>query len=181
MTPISDQQILHESLSAILSQGATMLEWISDEDYARDVPVAGASIGGHYRHVLEHIEPLVCSVSAVIDYDARRRDPWIEKNREGAVQRTLELSEACGGLQEEALDLPVRVRHKVDYGSMREPSADSTLRREFLFGISHAVHHFAMIAIMARIMEIPVPEGFGLAPATAKHRKTLEKTEVGAK
>lgn len=37
--------------------------------------------------------------------------------------------------------------------------------------LSHAVHHYALIAVIGRRRDRPVDEDFGVAPSTLKHRR----------
>ena len=50
----------------------------------------------------------------------------------------------------------------------------SSLGRELVYAIAHAIHHYALISIMARLMEARLPENFGVAPSTVTHQ-----TKVG--
>jgi hypothetical protein len=38
-----------------------------------------------------------------------------------------------------------------------------------MYAVAHAVHHYALIGVMAGIMEVKLPVGFGVAPSTLKH------------
>ncbi len=167
----TDPELIHEAMAGILRQGIELLEALDDDEYVRPVGIAfDSTIGGHYRHCLEHVEPLVVGAASVIDYDARQRDPAVETNRRRALCRTEDLLRDCLAMDPDTLFLPVRARYKVSYESPKEPAADSTLGREFMFAVSHAVHHFALVAIMARLQGIRLPENLGMAPSTAKYR-----------
>ena len=50
-------------------------------------------------------------------------------------------------------------------------SVSSTLGREIMFAVSHAIHHHALIAMLCGIRAIPVPEDFGVAPSTIAYQK----------
>jgi hypothetical protein len=39
-----------------------------------------------------------------------------------------------------------------------------------MFAISHAIHHFALIKVMARWIDVSLPDDFGMAPSTAVNR-----------
>jgi uncharacterized damage-inducible protein DinB len=68
------------------------------------------------------------------------------------------------------LDMAIRVRH--DYEAEREEDwAGSTLGRELHFLFSHTVHHYALIAAQLRQIGLPIPEGFGISPATLRFRQ----------
>src|SRR5215467_12536857 len=57
----------------VLSQGLTLLFELGDATYSRTAGAPfHASIGGHYRHVLEHFESLIKGLHAgEINYDPR--------------------------------------------------------------------------------------------------------------
>ena len=156
----------------LLEQGVELLEQISDEAYTRRLSVAGdASIGGHYRHCLDHFDCLLSSLAGgYVDFDQRRRDPDLECKREKAVEASRWLGEKLGELSSESLMKTIRVRCKVHYREDRAQEVDSTIAREIMYCVAHGVHHFALIAIMARVIDIPLPSEFGVAPSTLQHR-----------
>src|SRR5262245_29994906 len=61
---------------AILAQGEDFLRALPVQTYTRRVPLAfNASIGGHYRHCLDHFTSLLRALDAdLVDYDHRERD-----------------------------------------------------------------------------------------------------------
>ena len=73
------------------------------------------------------------------------------------------------------LRCPIRVRSKVSYAIDEPPSAISTVGREMMFCIVHAIHHYALIAVMCGILEVSVPAGFGVAPSTLKYHAEQPK------
>ena len=46
----------------------------------------------------------------------------------------------------------------------------SSIGRELGFLLSHTIHHCALIAVMMRLRGLATPPGFGVAPATMRHR-----------
>src|SRR5438045_5623196 len=88
-------QVLIESVIETLQQGETLLTEISDETYTQKVPIAfNASIGGHYRHCLDHFRSLLDSAMAGdLNYDHRERGTLIESDRFAALNATRELRE----------------------------------------------------------------------------------------
>ncbi len=167
----SDAESIRDAIAGILQQGIDFLESLEDAAYTRRVPEAfDSTIGGHYRHCLEHFEPLVEGLSAVVDYDARKRDPSLENNRGEALRRTRELLAACLAFPIESLEIPIWVRCKVSYDAAHDPHAGSTVAREGMFPISHAIHHFALIKVIAGLINISLPDDFGMAPSAAAFR-----------
>ncbi len=167
----ADTESIRNAMAGILQQGIDFLASLDDAAYNQRVPeVFNSTIGGHYRHCLEHFEPLVEGLSAVVDYDARKRDPLVENNRTEALRRTRDLLSASLSIPIESLEIPVRVRYKIATGPGRDPLTGSTLGREGMFAISHAIHHFALIKVMAGLIGVALPDDFGMAPSTAAFR-----------
>ena len=40
-----------------------------------------------------------------------------------------------------------------------------------VYSIAHAIHHYALISVMARLMEVKLPMNFGVAPSTVAHNE----------
>ncbi len=176
--------LLTLSLDETLAQGELLLASVSNEQYGQKVPVAfNASIGEHYRHALEHVILLIAqhpessTYTPVLDYDLRPRDPRIQTDRSFAMSRTQELRADLKAWTHETLFHPITLKGKTSYDPAA-PSVEiaSNLSREVMFVISHSVHHYALIGLMCGLLEIPLPEGFGVAPSTLKHQSTAAKT-----
>lgn len=157
----------------ILQQGEGLLSSLSPADYSRRLPVAfNACIGGHYRHCLDHFTSLLRSIdSDLVDYDHRDRDPRIESQPEFARSLTKEIRIELQRRLLESLECPVRVRCEISYAHGNSPEMNSTFGRELAYCITHAIHHFALISVMARLMEIPLHATFGVAPSTVAHQR----------
>jgi DinB family len=151
---------------AILMQGEDMLRTLSVEAYTQRVPVAfNACIGGHYRHCLDHFTSLLQSFEAEeVDYDHRDRDTRIESQPDFALQLTQRLRAQLERLPPSSLTGAVRARCEVSYADGNPPVTGSTFGREMVYAIAHAVHHYALICVMARLMDAKLPEHFGVAP-----------------
>jgi hypothetical protein len=54
-------------------------------------------------------------------------------------------------------------------------SIGSTVGRELMYAVAHAIHHYALIAVMCGMLEVPVPAGFGVAPSTLKYHAEQPK------
>ena len=135
---------------------------------AGDVTVLGTSIGGHVRHLLDHYDCVLDSVSSgSIDYACRSRDSRTETDGRFAVSRCEQLAERLRGLAL-ASATPLAVRHEPGDPSL--PANESSLGRELEFLHSHTAHHFALIAILLLRQGLPVPADFGLARSTVRHR-----------
>ena len=168
-----DSQRIAEAAVSILEQGEMLLRALSAENYTRRVSLAfNACIGGHYRHCLDHFTSLLRGLDAdVVDYDHRERDLRIESQPEFALQLTREMRTRLETLPIGSLDAPVQARCEVSYSHGNSPLTGSTIGRELVYCIAHAIHHYALISIMARLLELQLPEHFGVAPSTVSHQK----------
>jgi uncharacterized damage-inducible protein DinB len=155
-----------------LRQGEVLLGEISDQAYTAKVPVAfNASIGGHYRHCLDHFRSLLdAAPGGDLDYDHRKRGTLVENDRFAALNATLELREAYERLDAGLLPRQLAVVCKTSYGADGSQTSPSTVGREIMYAVAHAVHHYALIGVMAGIMGLELPAGFGVAPSTLKHQ-----------
>src|SRR6266478_9076544 len=178
----SDNRVLIESVIETLQQGETLLTDISDETYTRRVPMAfNASIGGHYRHCLDHFRSLLDSaMDGDLNYDHRERGTLIEKDRYAALNATRELIEGYERLDPAFLLRPLAVTCKTSYATSGSQVSPSTVGREIMYSVAHAVHHYALIGVMGGIMGLPMPPGFGVAPSTLKHQVETAKTSAQA-
>ena len=161
----------------ILQQGEDLLSSLSVEDYSRRLPVVfNACVGGHYRHCLDHFTSLLRSIGTdLVDYDHRDRDPRIESQPDFARALTEEIRTELQLRPLESLECPVRVRCEVSYTPGDSPEMNSTFGRELAYCIAHAIHHFALISVIARLMQIPLPPTFGVAPSTVAHQRAPQK------
>lgn len=163
---------LIQSVLEALAKGESLLIEIGDEDYTRKVAVAfNASIGGHYRHCLDHFRSLLDSaVQGDLNYDHRVRGTLIEHDRFAALNATRELREAYERLDPGLLSRPLNVTSKTSYATNGSQSSPSTVGREIMYSVAHAVHHYALIGVMCGVMDLKMPGGFGVAPSTLKHQ-----------
>ena len=178
----TDTRRILEPAIPILIQGEDLLRSLSAESYTHRVPLAfNGSIGGHYRHCLDHFASLLRGLDAdEVDYDHRERNPQIESEPEFALAVTLHIREQIEQLAPAMLNTPVHARCEVSYAHGNSPVTGSTLGREMVYAIAHAIHHYALISVMARLMEVSLPEHFGVAPSTVAHQKTTTTASASA-
>src|SRR6266853_243737 len=177
LTSPSDSRVLIESVLEVLQQGETLLTEISDETYTRKVPIAfNASIGGHYRHCLDHFRSLLdAAMEGDLNYDHRERGTLIENDRFAALNATRELQERYERLDPIFLMRPLAVTSKTSYATTCSQIAPSTIGREIMYSVAHDVHHYALIGVLGGIMGLKMPTGFGVAPSTLKHQAEAAK------
>lgn len=170
---LADARRILDAARAILAQGEDLLRALSAEAYIRRVPLAfNGCIGGHYRHCLDHFTSLLRGLDAdEVDYDHRERDARIESKPDFALALTRQMRARLEALPPGALDAPMKARCEVSYAHGDSPVTGSTFGREMVYAIAHAIHHYALISIMARLMEVSLPEHFGVAPSTVAQQK----------
>lgn len=156
--------------AAALRQCADFIQRLSDAAYTRpSSAIAGSTIGQHVRHALDHFAAAAHALDgAVIAYDHRERDTPIERDRAAAVARMRELQASVVQVDPAAGASAVRVRVMLS-GDGEEATLSSTMARELAFAAHHAIHHYAMIASIAREHGVEPPQGFGRAPSTIRH------------
>ena len=173
----TEERALIQAVIETLQQGETLLTEISDENYSCQVPVAfNAAIGGHYRHCLDHFRALLESATTGdLNYDRRERGTLVENDRFAALNATRELREAYDKLDPVVIPRVLRVTCKTSYSTSDSQVSPSTVGREIMYVVAHAVHHYALIGVMGGILRLPLPPGFGVAPATLKHQAEAAK------
>lgn len=159
----------------LLAQGAEMIDRLGPDGYeAKASSCFNSSAGGHFRHAIEHFQAVLWALqSGKIDYAGRDRDELIETQATRARDVIDELGEGLEKiLNENIQDRPLKIASETVEGLM----LDTTLARELEFLISHTVHHFALIAVIAGVHGVQPPVSFGMAPSTLKHQQSLSSS-----
>ena len=138
---------LSAAAQAVLKQGCVFLDSMGDEVYARPLPVdCAASIGKHYRHVLDHFLCLAEGIrTGEVNYDQRDRDPRLESSVAASRLVTEGLIRQFGSLSYESLRRECTVTYSVAYGENDLEGAPSNIAREIMFCVGHAIHHYAIL------------------------------------
>jgi len=165
--------MVERSVTEMLEQGLDFLEELKPEDYvAINAPHFTASIGGHYRHILEHVEVLLNGIkNGCVNYDSRGRDLNVEQCLETAKAKTSDLLKQWQMIDAEQMARSVDVISKVSYNETESPQVKSSVGREAMFTSIHGVHHFALIKVMCQLRGLQLESAFGVAPATVAHQE----------
>jgi len=157
----------------LLMQGAELLTRLGSADYIKTSPVfLNSTIGGHFRHCLEHYQSLLRGLpDAHVDYDLRARDVQLETQPMQALEQLNALCANLASLDENNPTLYVRMDHG---GSADMDWQASCLGRELQFLLSHTTHHFALIAGLCHLHGQPLQKDFGFAPSTLRHRAAMK-------
>ncbi len=134
--------------------------------------LSGSTIGQHTRHIIEFynclIEQSVDQANPLINYAKRCRDHQIESLPDHAIAFVNEL---CNRLQ----DLDPQQNCFLDCAEHGQEDllVSSTIGRELIYNIEHTIHHLAIvkIALRATLPSLELPEHFGVAPSTIRHRQ----------
>ena len=165
---------LNTAVKDVLQQGCIFLDCIGDDAYAR--PLEGefvASLGAHYRHVLDHFLCLAEGIrTGQVNYDQRRRNAQLESSVACARLVTEGLIDELGGLSGEILQRECAVTYSVGYGETEAEALSSNLARGVMFCVGHAIHHYAILKLLCAGVGVKLPYEFGMAPSTLKHLET---------
>jgi uncharacterized damage-inducible protein DinB len=169
----------------LLQQADELLTALGSERFATRVPACfNASPGGHLRHITDHYLGLLDGISTgLVDYEHRARDPRVEREAGYAQVLIRSLITRLGALEVADCDVVLRVRAEAadEEGDLESgPSAwsDSSLLRELEFMLSHTVHHYALVAVMCRLLGHEPSGDFGMAPSTIRY---IRRKNIAAK
>lgn len=159
----------------VLLQAQNLMEHSTESQYAQVARSPfSASVGAHYRHVLEHFHCLMAGLSSgEVNYDARRRDPRIENELAFAQNATRDVLQEFQKWTENTLHQKCRTVSSVAYHFDSESYLDSNIGRELAYCIGHAIHHYAIIRLICSEVGVVVPPEFGYAPSTLKHQSSM--------
>jgi uncharacterized damage-inducible protein DinB len=153
---------------SLLNQATSLIQNVSDEHFTQfPAPAFQAGVGTHVRHCLDFYIAFFAGLEAKrIDYDARKRDPKIERDRSYACEKIGAVTAQLQSLTN--LDNRVELQIKVNdttHGTLGK----SSVSRELQALIEHTIHHYALIAVLLRLQGYTPPPDFGVAPSTWLH------------
>jgi len=172
--PVMGPSTIVTDAREVLLQGLTLLFDLDDHRYSE---IAGApfnaSIGQHYRHIVEHFQSLTRGLqSGEINYDARERNVRLQTEVTYGSIATCDILRILKLHSEETLVRECTVTNSVGYGT--GPSTfRSNIGRELAYCAGHAIHHYAIIRLICHQIGVSVPAEFGFAPSTLKHMASL--------
>ena len=163
--------LLAEKNINFLRQAQGLIEQLDDTLFTHvNPPMFRSGVGSHIRHDLDHYLNFVAGIkTGEIDYEARKRDIRIEKNRKVALELIEYIVGDLSLMQPEDGNRPVQVKTDSDGEAAEAVWAPSTFTRELDFLLSHTVHHFGLIAMILRFQGFEPGENFGVAPSTIRY------------
>jgi uncharacterized damage-inducible protein DinB len=163
--------------SNTLSQLRSVIDQLTKEEYTSKLSILNhSSVGQHVRHVLEFYMCLSDGIkSGIVNYDIRTRNPAIENEPNYAMIILEELTSFfCLKNIEEA-----SIINMIEFNSLSITS-QSSVSRELVYLIEHSIHHYAImgIALRSHFGHVSIPDNFGIAYSTTKHKQSLESEIV---
>lgn len=167
--PTAGAEPVSSALAAVIDELIGVLERTPDpvfQEPPADVPGIRSSIGAHVRHCVDHFKALQRGAAVGrIEYHVRERGAAIERDRHRAIACLREMRDEIILVPLASLDGAVEVSDCVSL-DLPPLSFRSSLGREFLYVLSHTIHHHAVIGVLARAARVDVPDGFGYSPTT---------------
>ena len=167
-----DTDLVARANAALLKQGVDALGQMERDQFSTSAREDASPIGAHFRHVLEHYHAFLDGLEeGRVDYDARPRDRRLEEDPDLAIAS----AERIVVRLEELRGRP-RWRQLFINSASEAGSADahdwtaSTVGRELAFLLSHTIHHYALIRLLAFDQGVRLDTEFGVAPSTLNHR-----------
>lgn len=162
---------LQEANDAIFEQLKELLVKLTDEQYCLSLDLfSGSSIGKHYRHILEFYQCLLEQLpDGNINYDLRQRKMELEVETHCAKLFVDDLECTLKAINE---DKPLRLQSNALGETINFPSS---LSRELMYVMEHAIHHMALIkaGIKSAFPEVQLDKHFGVAFSTIKHQEKV--------
>ncbi|MBO0932339.1 DinB family protein [Fibrella aquatilis] len=162
---------LKSASTDILMQLAEVVGQLTNEAYAQPLPVlSGNTIGKHVRHILEFYALLMSGAqTGILNYDRRQRDLRLEVDTDEALRRIGSLDRATHKLN---LEQPLDLETDLSAGGGQTIVLPSSVARELLYNIEHAIHHMALIqvAVTSDFPAVELPPHFGVAYSTVAHQ-----------
>jgi uncharacterized damage-inducible protein DinB len=171
--PVSSSSVVTAAVQAnlvLLAQGAELIGRLSEGEYNAKVAACfNSTIGGHFRHVIEHYQGVLAALeTGDLDYEHRARDTMIETMPEYALGIAQKLQkELLEVSASRAMDRTLRMASE----TVTDALLVTSLGRELEFLISHTVHHYALMAVIASQHGVTLPSDFGMAPSTLKFQR----------
>jgi hypothetical protein len=161
--------LLKKPIQHVFKQLGESLRLISNAEYKMpSQALSNATIGQHVRHIIELFLCLEQGyVSGVVNYEKRKRDYRIETDKDFALDLMFDV---FNNLEQPNKDI---IFEGEDYCESAETvSVPSNYYRELMYNLEHTIHHMALIRVgINQVSTVQLPQEFGVAYSTIKHRK----------
>lgn len=160
---------LQQAVNNVFVQLAETVKQLSPSQYIQPCTnLVNNTIGQHVRHIIELFQCLENGYPEdSVNYEKRKRDVSIENDKELALQL---LQTIYVNLDRE--DKPLTLHASYDDHSSEPIAIPTNYYREIAYNLEHTIHHMALIRVgINEVSDIKLPEDFGVASSTVKHRK----------
>jgi hypothetical protein len=161
--------LLKLPIQNIFVQLTESLNQLQDSEYSQPSKILfNATIGQHTRHIIELFLCLEQGYeSGLVNYEKRKRDYQIETDRNVAIQL---LKDIYHRVERPNINLTLEAE---DYeGAVTTVSIPTNYYRELVYNLEHTIHHMALIRVgINEVSSLVLPDEFGLAYSTIKHRQ----------
>lgn len=167
---------LKRTSQEILNQLSDLTDRLSDTQFTVPLEILnGNTIGKHIRHIIEFFDILEIGVkSGVINYDNRKHETLFETNPNAVKIRLRHLKSMIDLISvEQSVNLELSYSADAD----EKIKIQSSIARELVYNIEHAIHHMAIIkiAIQTAFPEIKLVGNFGVAYSTVRYQGSINE------
>lgn len=160
----------------IFDQLTGLLDRLTDDQYTAATDIfSGASIGKHYRHIIEFFQCVyLANETETICYDNRLRDTRMENDRIFAKKSLKDLKSELGEVDNEKFLTLIGALGIDD--QLSGSYMLTSLLRELHYAIEHAIHHMAIIrmGVKQAFPEVYISVDFGVAPSTLRYHQSAK-------
>lgn len=155
-----------------IEQGEKLIHSLSSEQYQhKATPLLNSSIGEHFRHIMDIYFALKQGIAqGTADFNIRRRGALSERSREVALEELAQIKSWLRSLNGMANE-PIKISAEVALSKTQAVELTSSIARELIFSCSHATHHYAVMSVIAKLLNVTVRDDLGIAAATATYER----------
>lgn len=173
LTPCNVLGELVDAHCIVIDQLIDACHSINTRNYCA-MPAEGISpLGMHIRHIIEFYQELTRvldhAVPDIICYDNRQRNMLLENSPHEAVDTLEHIKEV---IRSHIVNDRQFILQAILCVGQAPTKIASSLYRECHYVLDHAIHHMAMIKMIAGMMGVSLPDSFGVAYSTQSHRNT---------
>ena len=163
--------LIHHNIKKLEEIKSLLLQFSEELYTAPRGILSEATIGQHFRHILEFY---IClekgSKTGSVSYDDRERDVLLETDMVFAMKSIGKLIQFLSSLEKDC-----SLTMKANYSDANEEltTIQTSLYRELAYALDHTVHHLAIvkIALSEEVESVKVDSNFGVAPSTIRYRE----------
>ena len=162
--------LIHHNIKKLEEIKSLLLQFSEELYTAPRGILSEATIGQHFRHILEFY---IClekgSKTGIVSYDERERNVLLENDMEYVMKSIGKLIQFLSSLKNDC-----SLKMKANYSDANEELTiiQTSLYRELAYALDHTVHHLAIvkIALSEEVESVHVDSNFGVAPSTIRYR-----------